>query len=109
MTALRLIAPSGSNGTGRVEVFYNGRWGTICDNSWGINDAQVVCRQLGYTYAVKALPGHVVPDGTGQIWLDNVRCTGSEQNLTNCYHNGWGNHTCQHSQDAGVKCSMTGN
>jgi hypothetical protein len=97
----------GSNGIGRVEVLHNGQWGTICDDSWDIKDARVACRQLGYTNAVKALQGDNVPDGTGQIWLDNVRCTGSEQILTNCPHRGWGTHNCGHHEDAGVEC-LTG-
>ena len=105
---VRLRGPSSSNGTGRVEVFYNGRWGTICDNYWDINDARVVCRQLGYQYTVRALRGNQVPDGTGQIWLSSVRCTGSEENLISCSHNGWGNTYCGHHQDAGVECSATG-
>ncbi|CAB4041080.1 deleted in malignant brain tumors 1 -like [Paramuricea clavata] len=104
---VRLQGPSSSNGTGRVEVFYNGRWGTICDNYWDINDARVVCRQLGYQYTVRALRGNQVPDGTGQIWLSSVRCTGSEENLISCSHSGWGNHYCGHHQDAGVECSAT--
>ena len=91
-----------------MEAFYNGEWGTICDDSWDINDAHVVCRQLGYLYAVSALPGHLVPDGTGQIWFDNVDCTGTEQNLTSCNHNGLGIHNCVHGEDAGVVCSSTG-
>ncbi|CAB4018031.1 deleted in malignant brain tumors 1 -like, partial [Paramuricea clavata] len=104
--AVRLIGPSSFNGTGRVEVFYNGQWGTICDDYWDINDAMVVCRQIfGLPYAVRALYGYHVPDGTGQIWLDNVRCTGNEKSLINCSHSGWGNHNCRHYQDAGVECS----
>jgi hypothetical protein len=97
----------GSNGFGRVEVLHNGQWGTICDDRWDINDARVVCRQLGYNNAVKALQGGNVPDGTGQIWLDEVSCTGSEQSLTNCSHSGWGTHNCGHHEDAGVEC-LTG-
>lgn len=69
-----------------------------------MNDASVVCRQLGYLNAVRAFQGFNIPDGKGQIWLDDVNCFGSEQNLTSCRHSGWGNHNCQHTEDAGVQC-----
>ena len=108
MISLRLQGPLSANGTGRVEIFYNGQWGTICDDHWDINDAGVVCRQLGYLSAVRALQGSQVPSGTGQIWLDDVTCTGSETSLASCSHGGWGNHNCGHSEDSGVECSSTG-
>ena len=63
-----------------------------------------MCRQLGYTNASKALQGSNVPDGTGQIWLDDVNCDGTERNLTSCSHIGWGNENCGHHEDAGVEC-----
>ncbi|XP_028399558.1 deleted in malignant brain tumors 1 protein-like isoform X2 [Dendronephthya gigantea] len=105
---LRLQGPFSANGIGRVEVFYNGQWGTICDDYWDINDARVVCRQLGYADVVRALKGDDVPSGSGRIWLDNVACTGKELNVTNCSNLEWGNHDCSHSEDAGVECSKTG-
>ena len=91
-----------------MEIFYQGQWGTICDDYWDLNDANVVCRQLGYHYALKALSGYSVPDGSGQIWLDDVSCTGREQNLSSCHHREWGIHECLHADDAGVECSLTG-
>ncbi|XP_028399552.1 uncharacterized protein LOC114522963 isoform X3 [Dendronephthya gigantea] len=102
---LRLQGPSSANGTGRVEVLYNGEWGTICDNDWSLRDARVVCRQLGYSGAFNALQGGEVPSGSGRIWLSYVSCTGEEQNITSCSHNGWGNQQCEHDKDAGVKCA----
>ena len=97
-----------ANGIGRVEVFFYGQWGTICDYGWDIRDARVVCRQLGYKDAVRILLRQNVPSGSGRIWLDYVRCTGSEQSISSCPHSPWGNNNCRHSADAGVECSLEG-
>ena len=73
-----------------------------------MNDAKVVCRQLGFPGAKAALQGRHVPDGTGYIWLDEVACTGNEKILASCPHYGWGTHDCRHYEDAGVHCDMPG-
>ena len=105
---LRLQGPLSVNGTGRIEIFYNGTWGTICDDGWNMNAAKVACRQLGYNYSLRVLKRRDVPDGSGQIWLDDVKCEGSETRLENCTHNGWGKEDCSHSKDVGVECSVAG-
>jgi len=46
--------------------------------------------------------------GQGPIWIDDVRCSGSESNIANCSHRGWGVHGCQHHEDASVSCSHQG-
>ena len=103
-TTVRLVDGSRPH-EGRVEVFYRGAWGTVCDDNWDVLNARVVCRELGYEGAVSA-PGRAhFGRGTGEIWLDNVRCTGSESRLHYCPHNGVGNDDCTHSKDAGVVCS----
>ena len=55
--------------------------------------------------AASAWQGPLVPDGTGQIWLDEVECLGTESNIFQCGNMGLGVHNCEHREDAGVSCT----
>ncbi|XP_061086527.1 deleted in malignant brain tumors 1 protein-like [Conger conger] len=91
--------------SGRVEIYNDGQWGTVCDDSWDLNDAEVVCRQVGCGSA-QAAPGSAHSgEGSGPIWLDDVRCSGNESSLSECRHSGFGSHDCTHPEDAAVVCS----
>ena len=91
--------------SGRVEINHGGHWGTVCDRSWNMNNAEVVCRQAGCGRAVAALQRPHFGQGSGLIWLDNVRCSGRESSLTQCQHPEFGYHYCDHYSDVGVICS----
>uniref|UniRef100_A0A669BF18 SRCR domain-containing protein n=1 Tax=Oreochromis niloticus TaxID=8128 RepID=A0A669BF18_ORENI len=102
---IRLVGSGSSRCSGRVEIFHNNIWGTVSDSNWNLNDAEVVCRQLNCGSALEATQSSKFGAGTGQIWLDNVTCSGNESSLTECQHSGFGSNTCEHGQDAAVICS----
>lgn len=92
---------------GRVEVYRDNAWGTICDDGWDINDAHVVCRELMLGEALSAISRGGLGKGVDSqpIWLSNLQCSGNETMLNACPHDPWGKHNCGHFEDVGVTCS----
>ncbi len=88
--------------SGRLEVYHNAVWGSVCDDQWDISDAQVVCRQLGCGAAMRADGNSVFGAGEGVVWLNRVECRGNEIHLWDCPLS-LKNHTdCSHKEHAGL-------
>ena len=81
---VRLAGVNGINYAGRVEVFYQGKWGKICRNGWDINDVKVVCRQLGFQSALAEFIGMDTKNETISVAMSNVACIGQESVLASC-------------------------
>lgn len=91
---------------GRVEICLNRVWGVVCDDLWDRNDAQVVCRQLGYVDSPESIAYQAAFYGRGgnAIHLDDLECVGTERSLLECRHAGQGTHNCDNTEEAGVLC-----
>ncbi len=110
---LRLVGGEGPN-EGRLEVFANGEWGTVCDDYWegefrppeqGVTNGDVACRQLGYPGMADIFDAG---GGVDPIWLDNVACAGDEGRLIDCPANALGADNCGHAEDVGLICLLPG-
>ncbi|XP_076002841.1 lysyl oxidase homolog 3B isoform X2 [Genypterus blacodes] len=100
----RLTGYPRKHNEGRIEIFYKGEWGTICDDDFSLANAHVLCRQLGFVEATGWTHSAKYGNGQGKIWLDNVQCNGGEKSIELCKSRGWGNSDCTHEEDAGVVC-----
>nr|XP_034333263.1 lysyl oxidase homolog 2 isoform X3 [Crassostrea gigas] len=89
---------------GRVEVYLNGFWGTVCDDEFEMADANVVCSSLGYPGALQVRPGAAFGNGSGQILMDNVACLSSEISILECDYVDSIAQNCGHYEDVGVIC-----
>ncbi|XP_064388336.1 soluble scavenger receptor cysteine-rich domain-containing protein SSC5D-like [Halichondria panicea] len=108
---LRLVGSFSLTGgsSGRLEIYYSGQWGTVCQDSFGSNDARVACRQLGFStytrYGTVGTLGFSQASSTTRTWLDELRCSGIESKLIDCFANPIGDEDCSHSEDVALFCT----
>lgn len=99
------LASGGDRCAGRVEVYHNSEWGTVCDDFFDMNSASVACRQLKCGQVVSVLGWAYFGPGEGSILLDDVKCAGTESHIWDCSHAGWNKSDCGHNEDVSVVCS----
>ncbi|XP_033730429.1 deleted in malignant brain tumors 1 protein-like, partial [Pecten maximus] len=101
------IAPN----EGRVEIYHDGQWGTVCDDNFHYDEARTVCEALGYRSGTPFEKAYF-DRGTGPIFVDDLQCSVSDTGIhqlqlgkTFCFFNDWNVSNCDHGEDAGVICS----
>ena len=101
---VRLVAGSVIS-EGQLQVFHQGYWGYVCDTGFGLEEARVVCRQLGFPGAIRALLNSPFTSDSGKVWLSSLQCTGNESNVAECYQQSWGGSSCSGGHEVGVQCT----
>ncbi|XP_043866150.1 uncharacterized protein LOC6586608 isoform X5 [Drosophila mojavensis] len=94
---------------GRIEVKVNGQWGYVCDDKFGLPDADVVCRELGYKMGASEVRGNSYYEPTERNFnyvMDKLECRGNETKLKDCDFMGWGVHNCAVDEVVGVVCKV---
>ena len=107
MDYIRLSENSTNSNEGTVEVFFEGVWVKICEESWDKQVAEVVCNQLGYPRALSATTSGYIEGGDGAACLFGIRCRGNEKELRECQQKNW-KHTIPSKQYAAVICQLQG-
>ncbi|XP_072903743.1 scavenger receptor cysteine-rich type 1 protein M130-like [Hemitrygon akajei] len=90
---------------GRLEVYYRGSWGTVCDDSWDMDDANVVCRQLACGFSLQDKTREYYGECSKPICLNELRCSCTESYLWECPSAPFGEPDCSHKEDVTVTCS----
>ncbi|NXE58301.1 SRCRM protein, partial [Casuarius casuarius] len=103
-TGFRLVNGS-TECAGRVELEVRGTWGSLCDTSWDMPDAQVLCHHLGCGFAASVPHRGYFGTGSSPLWRDMFHCSGTESHLGECPATALGTPTCSLGHAAAVNCS----
>ena len=86
----------------RLEVKFEDEWGSICSSGFTEQSADTMCKALGFVFGGERVMNY--GGGQGQIWLEDVRCSGDEGDAIDCAHSPVGKNYCQHGADVGLCC-----
>ena len=100
---IRLVNGSGPH-EGRIEVLWDGQWGTVCDDRFDESDGDVICRYLGFPGLVAVHHRAQFGEGTGPIVMDDLGCIGHEDSPFSCEDKKIGTSNCGHNEDASIIC-----
>ena len=92
-----------SSSSGRVEVYRDGQWATVCDDHWDMTSAAVVCKQLGFSGVLSTEGTTEYVQGEGPI-LSEIDCEGMESTVEECQWGLWDTLACSHIEDVGITC-----
>ncbi|XP_025102599.1 A disintegrin and metalloproteinase with thrombospondin motifs adt-2-like isoform X5 [Pomacea canaliculata] len=105
---LKARVVGGTAAAGRLEIFYNETWNTVCHSGFGQEEALVACRMLGLNSTTAVAVGSAkYRQGSGPILFSKLQCVGNETSLAQCEHPGFYKHGCDHWWDVGVMCNIT--
>ncbi|XP_053386941.1 deleted in malignant brain tumors 1 protein-like [Mercenaria mercenaria] len=88
-----------SGARSRIDIMVKGEWGTICYDGFDSNDATVICKMFGLNYRSFARYWY----GSGIIFIDNLKCNGSESHINECNYTVF--NSCTRRYVAGVFCT----
>ena len=95
-----------SQAEGRLEIYYRGIWGTVCDDGFDRNDAFVACRQLGFADVVSWDDSFGQELPAGPINMHSLRCIGNESYLIDCpFEDDFSLYFCHHAEDVQLHCA----
>ncbi|KAJ8687823.1 hypothetical protein QAD02_023617 [Eretmocerus hayati] len=104
--AVKLVGGERGTFEGNVEILHKSRWGSVCDDEWDEQEAQVVCRQLGYdSTKARATTSGYFGQARRRYWMTGLMCNGSESHLSACRFDGWAKSECGPNEAAGVICN----
>ncbi|XP_071944451.1 neurotrypsin-like [Antedon mediterranea] len=93
---------------GRVEIYHDGEWGTICDRDWTMADANIVCKTYLNSQAINAYKSmQDNNDVERPIFIEDISCTGMEKNILDCAFKGLEEtHDCSHTDEVWADCEI---